>query len=421
MTALHALRTKLASDTFAGMLLVSTALIALIWANTPWRESYQALSGLTFGPESLHLNLSVAAWSADGLLAIFFFVVGLELKQELAVGSLSRPREAAVPVLAAVGGMAAPALIYCGIVVLRGEPGALHGWAIPTATDIAFAVGVLALFGRGLPKALRLFLLTLAVVDDLLAIIVIAVFYSSDLNFAALGGALVTVAVFAGLVRTRWARWWTLVPVGVLAWALMHTSGVHATIAGVMLGMVVPARTIFDENHARTERYSELWGSVSAGFAVPVFAFFAAGVTVVGSGADSNAGAESGTSGILEVLGQPVFMAVALALVGGKVVGVLAATALVTRFTALRLPAGIGVRDLLPVGLLCGIGFTVSLLIAELSFPDSEHTAAAKLAVLAASFIAAILGAVMLRWDARTARSTDMNRDGIADGELELI
>ncbi len=403
------LRQKLSSDTFAGMLLVGAALLALLIANSPWREAYHSVADFRFGPEALHLNLSVAAWAADGLLAIFFFVIGLELKQEIVTGSLSRPREAAVPMIAAVGGMVVPAALFVAFIYLLGDPSAIHGWAIPTATDIAFAMGVLALFGKGLPRALRVFLLTLAVVDDLLAIIIIAVFYSSNLNFVALLAAFGAVAGFAYLTRTRWARWWIFIPVGVLAWALMHASGVHATIAGVLLGLVVPARQIFDESHSRAHSYVEAIGPVSSGIAVPVFAFFAAGVTVVGTGS------------IGDVLGQAVFAAVSVGLVLGKVIGVLGTTALVTRMTPLRLPQGMGVRDLLPVGLLCGIGFTVSLLIAELSFPDSEHTSAAKLAILTGSFAAAILGAIMLRYDARQARTNDMNLDGVDDGDVELM
>jgi NhaA family Na+:H+ antiporter len=403
------LRQKLASDTFAGMLLVGAALLALLIANSPWREAYHGLADFRFGPEALHLNLSVASWAADGLLAFFFFVIGLELKQEIVTGSLSRPREAAVPMIAAVGGMIVPAALFVLFINVLGDPSAIHGWAIPTATDIAFAVGVLALFGKGLPRALRVFLLTLAVVDDLLAIIIIAVFYSSNLNFAALLAAFGLVGLFACLTRTRWAGWWIFIPVGAVAWALMHASGVHATIAGVLLGLVVPARQIFDESRARAHTYAEVITPVSSGLAVPVFAFFAAGVTVVGTGSLS------------DVLGQAVFTAVAAGLVLGKVIGVLGTTALVTKLTPLRLPQGIGVRDLLPVGLLCGIGFTVSLLIAELSFPDSEHTAAAKLAILIGSFAAAILGAIMLRHDARQTRTRDMNLDGVDDGDVDLM
>ncbi|WP_333812279.1 Na+/H+ antiporter NhaA [Timonella senegalensis] len=397
------------NETLSGAILLFAALAAIVWANSPWQQAYHDLSDFTFGPEALHLNLSVASWAADGLLALFFFVVGVELKHELTVGSLSKPKEAAVPVFAAIGGMIVPAVLFAVLVVALGDPGALHGWAIPTATDIAFAVGVLALFGKGLPKALRLFLLTLAVVDDLLAIIVIAVFYTSDLSFLLLGASLAVVAVFAFVVRSRHAHWWILIPLALVAWGLMHASGVHATIAGVLLGLTVPSRVLFGEKHPRTKRFEHAVSPISSGIALPIFAFFAAGVTVSGSGS------------LGEVLSQPVFIAVFFGLVVGKVVGVLAATSLVVKFTPLRLPDAIGVRDLLPVGFLCGIGFTVALLVAELSYPDTEHTAAAKLAILIGSVAAAILGAVMLRWDARKARHQDMNQDGMTDVNVELM
>ncbi|WP_435299119.1 Na+/H+ antiporter NhaA [Timonella sp. A28] len=403
------LRTKLSNETVSGALLLLAAIAAIVWANSPWQQAYHDLSDFTFGPAALHLNLSVSAWAADGLLALFFFVIGLELKHELTVGSLSKPKEAAVPVFAAIGGMVIPAAIFVAIVVGMDDAAALGGWAIPTATDIAFAIGVLALFGKGLPKALRLFLLTLAVVDDLLAIIVIAVFYTSDLNFAALGLALVVIAIFGFVTRTRWAKWWILIPLGLVAWTLMHSSGVHATIAGVLLGLTVPSKILFGEEHPRTEHYSETITPLSSGIALPIFAFFAAGVTVAGAGS------------LGEVFSQPVFIGVTLGLTLGKVIGVLATTAFIVKFTPLRLPDAIGVRDLLPVGFLCGIGFTVALLIAELSYPDTEHTAAAKLAILIGSVLAAVFGAALLRWDARQARNTDMNEDGIRDVNIELM
>ncbi|MGM7424403.1 Na+/H+ antiporter NhaA [Cellulosimicrobium sp. ES-005] len=399
-------------ETTGGALLIGAALLALLWANSPWRDAYTTLSETVVGPASigslpLHLDLSLETWAADGLLAIFFFVVGVELKQEFVAGSLRSPRQAGVPMLAAVGGMAVPAVIFTAVVLLAGDRGALHGWAIPTATDIAFALGVLAVFGRGLPTAIRTFLLTLAVVDDLLAIVVIAVFYTADLRIGFLGLALVAVALFAVLVRARRTRWWLLVPVAVVAWVLVHESGVHATIAGVLLGFTVPALVVHGETESRTHRFEHALRPFSQGIALPVFAFFAAGVTFVGGGGD--------------VLGQPVVLAIVLGLVLGKLVGVLGVTALVTRFTPLRLAPGIGVRDLLPVGLLGGIGFTVSLLIAELSFPDSTHTDAAKIAVLAASTIAAALAAVALRWDARRARTNDMNLDDLPDDVVDHI
>ncbi|MBS3178741.1 MULTISPECIES: Na+/H+ antiporter NhaA [unclassified Pseudoclavibacter] len=390
-------------ETTGGALLLFAAAIALIWANSPWRGGYEALSAITIGPAAIHLDLSLATWAADGLLAVFFFTVGVELKHEFVSGSLRKPKEAAVPVLGAVAGMAMPAILYVIAVSVLGDTSALHGWAIPTATDIAFALGVLAIFGRGLPRGVRTFLLTLAVVDDLLAIVIIAIFYTAGINLLALLGSLVAVGVFLLVVRSKRPSWWLLLPIAIIAWVLMHEAGVHATIAGVLLGFCVPSKKVHGETDSRTHRFGDKIGPFSSGFALPVFAFFAAGVNIVDG------------DGLGAVVSQPVFIAIAAALVLGKLIGVLGMTALVVKLTPLRLPDAIGVRDLLPVGFLTGIGFTVSLLIAELSFPDSEHTAAAKLAVLGGSLLAAVLAAITLRHDAKRARSDDMNEDGIPD------
>lgn len=396
-------------ETTGGALLIGAAVLALLWANSPWRAAYFDLAAFTIGPEALHLDLSLSTWAADGLLAIFFFVVGVELKQEFVAGSLRNPREAGVPMLAAVGGMVVPAIIFVSVALWGGGADAVHGWAIPTATDIAFALAVLAVFGRGLPTAIRTFLLTLAVVDDLLAIVVIAVFYTDTLHWAPLGVALVGVALFAVLVRRRSTRWWLLLPLAVVVWALVHASGIHATVAGVLLGFTVPALAIHGEQTSRTHRYEHRIKPISAGIALPIFAFFAAGVSLVDGG------------GIGEMIGQPVAIGIIAGLVIGKGIGVLGVTALVTRLTPLRLAPGIGVRDLLPVGLLAGIGFTVSLLIAELSFPDTAHTESAKAAVLLASVASALLAATALRWDARRKRSDDMNEDGLPDDVTTYI
>lgn len=397
------------AETTGGVLLMVAALVAIVWANSPWRESYTALSEFTIGPSAIHLDLSLATWAADGLLAVFFFVVGVELKHEIVAGSLRHPKQAAVPVVAAVGGMILPAILYTSVILLADDSSALHGWAIPSATDIAFALAVLAIFGRGLPKALRTFLLTLAVVDDLLAIIIIAIFYTGTINIWSLLAAFALVAVFAFVVRTKNPRWWLLVPIAVAAWVFMHESGVHATIAGVMLGLSVPALAMHGEKESRVHRYDESVRPFSSGFALPVFAFFSAGVTLVGG------------EGIGAALGQPVVFAIIAGLVLGKFLGVLGVTALVTKLTPLRLPDAIGVRDLLPVAFLTGIGFTVSLLISELSFADGEHTAGAKAGILLGTLIAATLAAFSLRWDARKLRSNDMNEDGIPDIDTELI
>lgn len=385
-------RLWLTLETTSGGLLVLAAVIALAWANSPWRSGYFALSHYRIGPSGLHLDLSLAAWATDGLLAIFFFVVGVELKHEFVAGSLRNLKEAAVPVFAAVGGIVLPAALYIGIILVTGDLSSLPGWAIPTATDIAFALAVLAIFGRGLPTALRTFLLTLAVVDDLLAIVIIAVFYTAGISIVSLFLAFLTVAVFALAVRTRKPKWWILLPLALVAWALMHNSGVHATIAGVVMGLVVPAKLIHGEPQPRTHHYEHAVRLWSAAVALPVFAFFAAGVSIVDAG------------GVGALLRQPVVSAIMVGLVIGKVVGVLATTALVTKFSALRLPESLSMRDLVPVGLLSGIGFTVSLLIAELSFPGAAQSDGAKVAVLGATVVAAVLAASTLRWDSHKAR-----------------
>lgn len=396
-------------ETTSGFLLLAAAALAILWANSPWHDTYTALSEITLGPAVLHLDLSLSSWAADGLLAVFFFVVGVELKHELVAGSLRRPREAAVPVLAAVGGMILPAVFFVSVILVSGDREALHGWAIPTATDIAFALAVLAIFGRGLPRALRTFLLTLAVVDDLLAIVVIAVFYTTGIDIIALACALGLVVLFGVMVRMRRPQWWLLVPLALAAWGFMHASGVHATIAGVLLGFTVPARIIHGEPEPRTHRLDDAIRPFSSGIALPVFAFFSAGVSLIDG------------EGPAAILGQPVVLAIVAGLVLGKLLGVLGMTALVAKLTPLRLPDAIGIRDLLPVGLLTGIGFTVSLLIAELSFPDTEHTDGAKIAILIGTLIAAISAAMMLRWDARKARNADMNEDGQPDRDIARI
>ncbi|MFW0795646.1 Na+/H+ antiporter NhaA [Gordonia sp. CPCC 205515] len=398
-------------DVTSGALLLIAAIAAVVWANSPWRDAYDSLIAYEFGPESLHLHLSVAEWAADGLLAIFFFIVGVELKQEFVAGSLHDIRLAGVPIVAAIGGMVVPALCYVAVVA-AGDPEALRGWAIPTATDIAFALAVLAIFGRGLPLALRTFLLTLAVVDDLLGITVIATFYTETINVALLVAALVVIAVFGVLVRRRRPRHRFLIPVvllplAVVAWALMHASGVHATVAGVLLGFAVPALAMHGETSSRTHQFEVAIRPTSSAVALPIFAFLSAGVTVIGE------------SDIL----QPVSIGIFLGLIVGKIVGVLGATAVMVRFTPLRLPDAIGLRDLVPVGMLTGIGFTVALLIAELSFEhgSSSHDTAAKVAILVGSVVAALSAGALLRWDAHKAREADMNRDGVPDRDIALI
>ncbi len=396
----------LRKETVGGILLLVAAGAAMLWANSTYSDGYHRLSEAVVGPRALHLDLSVSAWAADGLLAIFFFVVGLELKREFVAGDLRDPARAALPILAAVGGMVVPAAVYVAVNLAAGSPHTLAGWAVPTATDIAFALAVLAVISTHLPSALRTFLLTLAVVDDLLAIIVIAVFYTDHLAPLPLIGALALIAVFGGAVQRGVRAWWVLVPLALGAWALMHASGVHSTVAGVLLGFAVPVLG----PHAAAEHFEHRMRPLSAGIAVPVFAFFAAGVTV------------SGWAGLVDALADPVTLGVLAGLVVGKPLGVFATTYLVARFTHARLDDDLAWRDVLGVALLAGIGFTVSLLIGELAFghgtPEGEDV---KVAVLVGSVVAGLLAAlVLLSRNAayrriHAAETADTDNDGVPD------
>ncbi|KQX62132.1 Na+/H+ antiporter NhaA [Angustibacter sp. Root456] len=373
----------LRTETVGGVLLLVAAGVALVWANSPWREAYDALKHLTVGPASLHLQLDLSHWASDGLLAVFFFVAGLELKRELIVGDLSDVQRAVLPVVAAVAGVVVPAALF--LAVTAGTAGAARGWAVPTATDIAFALAALAVMGSHLPSGLRSFLLTLAVVDDLIAITIIAVFYTADLDVRWLLAAVVPLLGFGLLAQRRLGRWWLLLPLGLATWGLVHASGVHATVAGVLLALTVPVRSRTDEKQSPAERLEHAVRPFSAGVAVPVFAFFAAGVTFVGGGLSA-------------AVRDPVAWGVVVALVVGKAVGVFGGTWLTARFTRAELDEGLEWGDVGGLSLLAGIGFTVSLLIGELAFgegsPRDDHV---KAAVLAGSLLAAALAALVLR------------------------
>jgi len=373
----------LQSEVLGGGLLLAAAAIAIIWANSPFSDSYFAARDTTFGPESIGLHLTVGSWATDGLLAIFFFVVGLELKREIVAGDLRKPATAIVPIIAAIGGMIVPALIYVGVNAAS-HGGDMNGWAIPTATDIAFAVAILAVVGSKLPTALRAFLLTLAVIDDLLAIIIIAAFYTDSLQLLWLLAALVPIAVFAILVRRGITHPLLLIPLGVAAWALMHASGIHATIAGVALGFTVPALAKKKDTPSLAERFEHVCRPVSAVIAVPLFAFFAAGVHLNGEA-------------LAAAAADPIAQGVALGLVLGKPIGAVLATWLLATFTRAKLAEGMQWADVVALGSVAGIGFTVSLLIGELAFGSAsasdDHV---KAAVLLGSTTAAIIGASLL-------------------------
>ena len=402
-------------ETVGGALLLVATALALVWANLPG-DTYESVRQFHLGPAALHLDLSIEHWAADGLLAIFFFIAGLELKREFVAGDLRDPRAAALPIAAAVGGMAVPAGIYVLVVSLGDAPaGALTGWAIPTATDIAFALGVLAVIGSHLPSALRTFLLTLAVVDDLLAITVIAVFYTADLQVAPLLLALLPLAAFAFAVQKRVRSGWLLIPLALLAWGLVHASGVHATVAGVLLGLSVPvvrsaAAGGPEAGPGLAEHFEHRWRPLSAGFAVPVFALFSAGVAI------------GGASGFADALTDPVALGVVAGLVVGKPVGIVLTTLLVSKLTSAELDENLTWVDVVGLGILAGMGFTVSLLIGSLAFGEgSEAGQHVTLGVLVGSTLAALVAAVVLGTRNRTYRrieaeeSVDADEDGVPD------
>lgn len=378
----------LRDETFGGALLLFSGLLALVIANSDLGDWYADFRSTKIGFEGIGLNLTIAHWAADAFLAIFFFVAGLELKHEFTHGSLAQRKQAVVPIVAAIAGMIVPSLFY--VALARGESGALDGWAIPVATDIAFALAVLAVAGRGLPLELRAFLLALAVVDDLGAITIIAIFYSEKTNLVYIGVTVVLLLFFALLQRTGATQWFLMVPLALTIWWSTYQSGVHATVAGVLMALLT--RLSSRDGGPSPAEVAELRvRPLSVGIAVPFFAFTAAGVDLRALG--------------VETIAEPISVAVIAGLVIGKPVGVLLATYLLTRFTAAKLNENLRWGDLAGVGLLAGIGFTVSLLIAELSFDDgSSALAAGKIGILVGSLISATLAVFFLRMSKRASR-----------------
>ncbi|WP_247702316.1 Na+/H+ antiporter NhaA [Streptomyces sp. F63] len=373
----------LRTETVGGVLLLAAAIVALVMANTPLSDFYQNVRDFTVGPESLHLDLSIGDWAKDGLLTVFFFVAGIELKRELVAGELRDPRAAALPVVAALCGMIAPALVYVATNSFLG--GSLDGWAVPTATDIAFALAVLAVLGTSLPASMRAFLLTLAVVDDLGAILIIAIFFTTDISLPALGLSLAGLALFWFLHRKGVRGWYVYVPLAVVIWALMHASGVHATVAGVAMGLLLRCTVRDDEGHSPAEHIEHLVRPLSAGVAVPLFALFAAGVSVSG-----------GALG--DVFTTPEPLGVVLGLFLGKVIGIFGGSWLAVRFTQAELNDELAWADIFAVSSLAGIGFTVSLLIGELAFTEDPALAdEVKAAVLVGSLISAVAAGILLK------------------------
>ncbi|GHD87527.1 Na+/H+ antiporter NhaA [Kocuria marina] len=388
-------------DTTGGLLLLIAMVLALVIANSPWGEVYFGLRDTEVGPSVAGLQHTVGHWASDGLLAIFFFLTGLELKAEFVDGELHNIRKAILPVVAACGGVLVPALIFLGVNLAAGsERTALHGWAIPTATDIAFAVSVLAVVGSSLPVAMRTFLLTLAVVDDLIAIAIIAFVYTESVNFPFLGGAAVLLALywflthkFMGWFMARhWAAWVILLPIGVVTWWLVYESGIHATIAGVLLGFMVPVlkqkpRIIRQEDPRMglAPVLEHRFRPLSNGFVIPVFAFFSAGVAV------------GGWDGVTSAATDPVALGIVAGLLLGKPIGIFGAAWLMDRFTSAEKDRDYTWFDMFGMTIVAGIGFTVSLLVGELSFGEgSPHGDHAKVGILCGSLLAALIGGALV-------------------------
>jgi NhaA family Na+:H+ antiporter len=359
-------------EAVGGTVLLLAAALALLCANTPLRGPYDALRDARVPL----VHLDVAHLVSEGLLAVFFFVAGLEVKRELVVGELRERRRAALPVVAALAGMAVPALVF--LAVAWGAPGAGRGWTVPVATDIAFALGVLSLAGSRYPPPLRVLLLSLAVVDDLGAILLIAVLFARHVALLPLAGAVAACLAYALLQRRRIRTPWLYVPLAVAAWAGLHGAGIHATVAGVALGLLTRVRADPGEAHAPGERLEHRLQPWSAGVVVPLFAFVAAGVRISG------------------VHVTRIAVAVFAGLLLGKMLGIAGGVAAATRLRLARRPAGVTTYDTLCLGALGGVGFTVSLLLAELAFrgPAVDD---AKAAVLAASVVASLLAVTLLR------------------------
>jgi NhaA family Na+:H+ antiporter len=411
----RAVREFLTTEAAGGVALLVAAAVALVWANSPWRESYETLWGteLTVGLGRWAITEDLTHWVNDAFMTLFFFVVGLEIKRELVTGELREWRTAALPAVAAAGGMVVPALVY--LAVNAGGDGA-RGWGIPVATDIAFAVGVLSLLGSRVPDSAKLFLLTLAVVDDIGAILIIAVFYSGGITWPALVVAAALLGVMFGLrkARVRSVALYAILGAGV--WLAVFQSGVHATLAGVVLGLLAPARPVTPEGVAlewaadlqedpsrenlrtmtqlaktsvsvteRLERELHPWTSFVV---VPVFALANAGVRL-----DGGSLADAATS--------RVAIGVALGLVLGKLVGITGAVWLAVRMGLGPLPEGSRWAHMAGVAAVAGIGFTVSLFVTGLAFDSGDAQEAAKIAILAASVVASVAGIAVLRAAAR--------------------
>ena len=376
-------------ESAGGLVLMATTVLAMIVANSPARPLYEQLLGLEFSVKLGNLGLAkpLLLWINDGLMAIFFLLVGLELKRELVEGHLASVRRAILPGFAAVGGMLLPAVFYSAL--NWGDPAAMRGWAIPTATDIAFALGVLSLLGRGVPPALKAFLLSVAIFDDLGAVLIIAFFYTAKISLPALAVAAAVIAGLAVLNRTGVRRIAPYILFGVVLWVAVLKSGVHATLAGVAVAAFIPLRTSTSESPLKhLEHTLHPW--VAFGI-MPVFAFANAGVPLAGLS--------------LKDLLNPVPLGILTGLFLGKQIGILLFSRLAVLVGVASLPSGARWRELYGVAILCGIGFTMSLFIASLAFEQGglAYSGTERLGILLGSLVSGVVGYVVLKWMLRSA------------------
>ncbi len=376
------MKLALSKDAAGGLLLIAAAAIALLWDNSGFDDYYESLLNaqgvISIG--SFGLSKPLLLWINEGLMAIFFLLVGLEVKKEIQTGTLSDPKNISLPVLAAIGGMAIPALLYA--VPNFGDPVGMAGWAVPTATDIAFAVGILALLASKAPPALKVFILTVAIIDDLGAVIVIAAFYTSELSTLSLSLGLAGCALLFLLNRMNVRNTSAYLFVGLFIWVCVLKSGVHATLAGVAVGLAIPGDTDSDGHSPLNEMEHNLHYPVTF-LILPLFALANAGVQLTGVGIDT--------------LLQPISIGVILGLVVGKPIGVVGGAAIAIFALKARIPEGLSLRYIWGAGHLTGIGFTMSLFIGSLAFEDGPEIAQVRIAILLASLLSVLFGWLVLR------------------------
>ncbi len=381
---ISAIREFVRHEAFGGFLLVLAAAAALIIANSGWAAHYGLLETIKIGiriGDAFAIDKPVLLWINDGLMAIFFLLVGLEIKREVVAGELASVRQALLPAVAALGGMFVPAGIYAAI--NWGDAVALRGWAIPSATDIAFSLGVLALLGKRVPFALKLFLLALAVLDDLGAIIVIALFYTADLSTVSLVAAFVGIGILIVLNLSGVDRAAPYLLIGIVIWVFVLKSGIHATLAGVMVALTIPLRSRRDPERSPLEELEHSLHPSVAYAILPLFAFANAGVSLGGLSLGSFA--------------EPVPLGIALGLFVGKQIGILGAVWVAVRAGLCSRPAGVSWGQIHGVSLIAGIGFTMSLFIGTLAFADPRFDAGIRLGVLGGSLVSAVVGYLVLR------------------------